>query len=161
VIWLSGRRRLPVTIALIFGLVAIGAILSVSHGSKPSADGVYTGTVIVQTKSGTTRGERPVSFDVAASAGAVQAFRFTGGVPSLCRATAGTTVSGRATIVGPGRFLARLPINRAATRVGTLLISGAFHTLGRESGALRTTFGPRDLRNCEATGGYTTRSGGL
>jgi hypothetical protein len=160
-IWVSAKRRLPLTIALIFGLIVIGAILSVSRGSKPSPGTVYTGTVVVQTPAGTIRGDRPVSFSVGAGARRVRAFRFAGGIPSLCPATAGTTASGAGAIVSPSRFLARLAIRRANRRVGTLTISGDFHTLGHESGALSTRFDVPGLRRCDAGGAYSTRSATL
>jgi hypothetical protein len=160
-IWVSAKRRLPLTIALIFGLIVIGAILSISRGSKPTPNTIYTGTVVVQTKAGTIRARRPVAFDVGASARTVRAFRFAGGIPSLCPATAGTTVSGAGTIIKPSRFLARLAIRRASRRVGTLIVSGDFHALGREGGALTTRFTSPRLRGCGAGGAYSTKSGSL
>jgi hypothetical protein len=162
VIWTSSpRRRLQLTLALLVGLIVIGTILAHTHGAKPDAGATYTGTVIVETQAGRTVQQLPFSFEVATSGQEVAGFRLPAGVPTLCsKSTSGADVAadGSGSITNPSHFRVNLPIIGAGHRVGTLEISGSFHTLHRESGAVATRYSSSRLRDCDASGGYATRS---
>jgi hypothetical protein len=155
----SRKHRLPLTVALLVGLFVIGAILSRSHGAKPISGGTYTGTVYVPGTPGHNSRTLSIGFTVDRAADQVEAFRFPKGLPRHCSsATTASVGSGSAKIVSPDKFLARLPILRSGTRIGTLLISGSFGSLNRESGAVQTTFSAAGLKRCGAVGGYMTKA---
>jgi hypothetical protein len=159
-IWISPKRRLPLVLALLVGLVVIGVIINHAHGPKPAAGATYTGTVYVETAAGKVTQRLPIAFGVSASGQQVASVRFSAGLPRACAAaTLGSvTVPARSTpIRTPSRFELNLAITGSGRQVGTLEISGIFHTLNRESGAVAVHYSPPALRGCDATGGYTTK----
>jgi hypothetical protein len=160
-IWVSPRRRLALTVALLVGLIVVGLVVSHAHNAKPQAGVTYTGTVFVETAAGKVTQQLPISFGVTRSGRRVSAFRLPGGLPRGCpRQTVGsvTLAPGSAPLATPGRFEVNLALADATGRVGTLEISGDFHALNHESGAVATRYSAARLRGCDASGGYVTKA---
>jgi hypothetical protein len=159
--WVSRARRLPLVAALLVGLIVLGVIVGHTHGARPHANATYTGTVYVQNRAGHVTAKLPISLTVDRSGQRVQSFRFPGGLPRACvsRASAKLTAqSGSAVLMNPSHFEINLAIIGAAGRVGTLELSGIFHSLNRESGAVATRYSARGLGSCDASGGYTAKT---
>ncbi len=162
-IWISPGRRLPLTIALLVGLIVVGTILGHTHGAQPQAGATYTGTVFVETPAGTVTQRLPISFQVTRSGRNVTRFRFSGGLPRACQTSPPAGVraaSVTAPVRTPSRFEVNLALDAGAGRVGTLEISGSFHPLKRESGAVAARYSSPGLARCDASGGYTAKAVG-
>jgi hypothetical protein len=161
VIWVSRGRRLPLTIALLIGLIVLGVIIGRTHGPKPALGATYTGTVYVETAAGKITQRLPITFAVNGSGRRVSAFRFPGGLPRLCPASRLGTVSaatGTAPVRAPSGFELNLAIDGATPHIGTLEISGVFHSFNRESGAVAAHYGSAGRQGCDASGGYTAKA---
>lgn len=164
-LWASPRRRLPLTLALLAGLAVIAVVLSRGTGSRPEAGATYTGTVYVETPAGRITQKLPISFGIDRAGNRVGAFRISGRLPAACpESKLGPLVVLPAS--GPIRGASRFEVNLAVRsgtpgstgRIGTLEISGIFHSLHREGGAVATRYSTPRLRGCDADGGYTTKA---
>ncbi|WP_249010124.1 hypothetical protein [Conexibacter sp. DBS9H8] len=162
-LWVSAKRRLPLTIALLIGLIVLGTAISRGHGPRPSAGATYTGTVVLVTRSGQVRRRLPLSFSISADGRRVGAIRFPAGLPTRCPGTIAGTISHQPAVTplrAPSRFVVSLTIRSAvAALLGHLELSGVFHTFGRADGAVATTFTAAGLRDCGTGGGYVARAG--
>jgi hypothetical protein len=165
VLWVSAKRRLPLTIALLLGLIVLGVAVGHAHGPRPSAGATYTGTVVLVTRTGQIRRRLPLGFSVSADGRRIGAIRFPDGLPSICPQTVAATISHRPGVTAlreSSRFLVTLTIHAASLSgppLGKLQLSGVFHSFGRVDGAVATTFTTRGLRHCGTGGGYAARTG--
>jgi hypothetical protein len=157
----SPARRLPVVVALLAGLIVLGVIVGHTHGAKPHANGVYTGTVYVENDAGHVTARLPISLTVNRTGQRVGRLRFPGGLPQGCPGhSPGRLVASTASAVlrNPSAFEINLPITGASGPIGILEVSGVFESLDRESGAVATRYSAEHLRSCDASGGYTAKA---
>lgn len=147
--------------ALLAGLVVVGVVVGHTHGRRPAAGALYTGTVDVETAAGEIVQRLPISFAIETSGRGVDRFRFPAGLPRACpRRTVGHVAvrPASAALRNTAHFEINLALSDRDGRVGTLELSGTFHSLNREAGAVAAAYSAPGLRGCDAGGGYTAKA---